>query len=163
MMMRLNRFLNLASRNIDPAELDARCKLLMESRVFSAVPDEELRMLATMFEEAAFATDDVLFRVGDPADHMFLIGEGLVDVQLKDGTVVNHLESGSVVGEYGMFGSHLRTATIVARRPTRGLKLDYQRFHRFLLAFPEAAVALLGDTVQRMTALMQDYSDKKVA
>jgi len=163
MMMRLNRFLNLASRNIDPAELDARCKLLMESRVFSAVPDEELRMLATMFEEAAFATDDVLFRVGDPADHMFLIGEGLVEVQLKDGTVVNQLENGSVVGEYGMFGSHLRTATIVARRPTRGLKLDYQRFHRFLLAFPEAAVALLGDTVQRMTALMQDYSDKKVA
>lgn len=160
MTMRLNRFLNLASRNIDPGELDARCKLLMGSRIFSAVPDEELRMLATMFEEAVFADGDVLFRAGDSANYMFLIGDGLVDVQLKDGTVVNQLETGNIVGEYGMFGSHLRTATIVARKPTRVLKLDYQRFHRFLLAFPEAAVALLGDTVQRMTALMHSMTTR---
>ena len=161
MTMRLNRFLNLASRNIDPADLDARCELLMDSRVFSAVPEDELRMLATMFEETAFAEGEVLFHIDDRADYMLLIGDGLVEVQLKDGTVVNQLDSGSVVGEYGMFGSHLRTATIVACKPTQALKLDYQRFNRFLLAFPEAAVALLGDTVQRMTALMQSMANRK--
>lgn len=54
MMSRLNRFINVMSRSIDPAELDARTKLLMESKVFSSVPDKELRMLATMFEEVLF-------------------------------------------------------------------------------------------------------------
>jgi hypothetical protein len=68
-----------------------------------------------------------------------------------------------VVGEFGMVGSHIRTATLIARQPTRLLKLDYQRFHRFLLAFPEAAVALLGDTVQKMTELIRSMKNRKIA
>lgn len=103
----------------------------------------------------------MICRAGETATHMFVIGAGRVDIQLEDGTVVNHLESGSVVGEYGMFGSHIRSATIIATQLTKTLKLDYQRFHRFLLAFPEATVALFGDTVKRMTDLMQSMEHKK--
>jgi hypothetical protein len=32
------------------------------------------------------------------------------------------------------------------------LALDYQRFHRFLLAFPECALALLKLTVGKLTS-----------
>ena len=84
-----------------------------------------------------------------------------MDFQLSDGTVVNQLENGSVVGEYGMFGSHVRTATLIARRPTRLLRLDDQRFNRFLLAFPESAVAMLGATVQKMTELIRSMKSRK--
>jgi CRP-like cAMP-binding protein len=48
-----------------------------------------------------------------------------------------------------MFGPS--TATVTARGATRALALDYQRFHRFLLAFPECALALLKLTVGRLT------------
>jgi CRP-like cAMP-binding protein len=44
----------------------------------------------------------------------------------------------------------VRTATLVARGPCRALALDYQRFQRFLLAFPESALALLKLTVKQL-------------
>jgi monoamine oxidase len=159
MMMRLSRFINVMSKTIDQDELQSRLALLRKSDVFSVVANDELRMLATMFEQVDFADGDVVCRAGDPATHMFLMRDGEFEVQLADGTVVNHLRRGSVVGEYGMFGAHVRTATLTARGASTTLTLDYQRFQRFLLAFPEAAVALLGDTVQRMTALMQTMAD----
>lgn len=163
MTHRLNRFLNLISRGIDPVELEARRTLLVESKIFSVVPEEELRMLATMFEPVSYEKDEVICRAGDPADHMFMIADGYVEVQLEDGMVVNQLMNGSVVGEYGMFASNVRTATLIARRPTRLLRLDYQRFHRFLLAFPESAVALLGDAVQKMMELTRSMKSRKLS
>lgn len=159
MMMRLSRFINAVSKTIDQEELQSRLALLRHSEVFSVVAEDELRMLATMFEQVGFADGDVVCRAGDPATHMFLMRDGEFEVQLADGTVVNHLQRGSIVGEYGMFGAHVRTATLTARGDSAALTLDYQRFQRFLLAFPEAAVALLGDTVQRMTAMMQTMAD----
>ena len=61
------------------------------------------------------------------------------------------IEPGGTVGEYGLFASSAsRTATLVARGETRVLSLDYQRFQRFLMAFPEALLALMTLTVDRL-------------
>jgi CRP-like cAMP-binding protein len=80
-----------------------------------------------------------------------------MEVRLSDGWVVAELGPGRVVGEYGifgpgMFGPGLRTATVVSRGKSRALALDYQRFHRFLLAFPECTLALFKLTVERLIA-----------
>jgi hypothetical protein len=45
-----------------------------------------------------------------------------------------------------------RTATVGSKGRGRVLALDYQRFHRFLLAFPECTMALLKLTVERLIA-----------
>ncbi len=153
MMMRLTRFINAISTNLDETELKARISLLNSSEVFSVVPADEMRMLATMFESVAFTDGEVICRVGDPATHMYVVSQGEVEISLEDGSVVSHLKRGSIVGEYGMFGEHVRLATLISRGVSLALKLDYQRFHRFLLAFPEASVALLGQVVRQMTNL----------
>jgi CRP-like cAMP-binding protein len=57
---------------------------------------------------------------------------------------------GGVVGEYGLFTSAERTATLEARGKTRVLALDYERFKRFLHAFPKSLFALTTLTVQRL-------------
>jgi hypothetical protein len=49
-----------------------------------------------------------------------------------------------------MFDNGRRSATIWASGSTRALVLDYQRFQRFLLAFPESMRALLDETVRRL-------------
>lgn len=48
------------------------------------------------------------------------------------------------------FEEIVRTATVVARVPTKLLTLDYQRFRSFRLAFPEAMLALMKLTVKRL-------------
>jgi hypothetical protein len=150
MTMRTTRFFNTLNATMSPPEIEMRLNVLRESEVFARVPANELRMLASMLEVQAFEAGQIICRVGDSATHVYIIADGEVAVRLADGAVVTTLRQGSVVGEYGLFGGQVRTATLVACRPSRLLAMDYQRFQRFLLAFPESALALLGVTIHRL-------------
>ena len=147
-MMRATRLFNLLSYTLPAAELRERIAVLADSDVFAAVPSRELTILATMFETIAFDSGDVLFRAGDKATQIYAIIDGELEVRTSGRT--DALRRGSVVGEYGLFGSRARDSTVVARNAGRALVLDYARFHRFLLAFPECSFALLKLTVERL-------------
>jgi monoamine oxidase len=148
-MMRATRLFNLLSNTVPPAELRERIAVLASSDVFGAVPSRELTILATMFEAIAFAAGDVLFRAGEKASQVYAIIDGELEIRTSDGRR-NRLRRGSVVGEYGLFGAGTRDSTVVALSAGRALTLDYARFHRFLLAFPECSFALLRLTVERL-------------
>jgi hypothetical protein len=150
MTMRTTRFLNTLTASMNHPDNEARLAVLRDSEVFAEVPPNELRLLASMLEPLTFAAGQVICRAGDPATHAYVIAEGTVEVQLRDGMGVMTLTKGSVAGEYGLFDSQVRTATLVATSPSRLLAMDYQRFQRFLLAFPEASLSLLGVTVKRL-------------
>jgi len=151
MLIRAARFFNARATSMDRPELDARLAVLRASELFASVPPSELGVLATMFEVEEFAVGDVLMRAGERASRVYTIASGEVEVRSPDdGHPVARLGRGGVVGEYGLFHDGVRTATVVALAPTRALSLDYQRFHRFLLAFPEAMLTLMRTTVERL-------------
>jgi len=54
MMMRATRLFNVLSANLTDESLDERIKILRKSEVFSVVPLNELKVLATMFEPREF-------------------------------------------------------------------------------------------------------------
>lgn len=148
-MMRATRLFNLLSNTVSPAELRERISVLGGSDVFGAVPSRELTILATMFEAVSFDAGDVLFRAGEKASQVYAIIDGELEMRMPDGRT-DQLRRGRVVGEYGLFGSGTRDSTVTALRAGRALALDYARFHRFLLAFPECSFALLRLTVERL-------------
>jgi CRP-like cAMP-binding protein len=148
-MMRATRLFNLLSNTVSPSELRQRITVLAESEVFAAVPSRELTILATMFEAITFESGEVLFRAGEKATHIYAIMDGELESRTPDGGI-DELRRGSVIGEYGLFGSGTRDSTVTALRSGRSLALDYTRFHHFLLAFPECSFALLRLTVERL-------------
>jgi monoamine oxidase len=151
MMLRAARFFNARSGAMDRPELEARLAVLRESEMFGAVSPSELGVLATMFEVEDFGAGRVVMRAGERATRVHVIASGEVEVRAPDdGRPVARLGRGGVVGEYGLFHDGVRTATVVALTATRVLSLDYQRFHRFLLAFPEAMLTLMRTTVTRL-------------
>ena len=150
MMRRMTRFFNLVSASVSGLEMKQRLDVLEDSEVFSVVPPSELQILAAMFEPMTFADAQIICRVGERATQVYAIAEGEIEVQLGDGSAILALKRGGVVGEYGMFGAHTRTATLISRGQSRVLALDYHRFHRFLLAFPESSLALFKLTVDRL-------------
>ena len=150
-MMRATRLFNLLSNTLSASELRERIAVLAASDVFAAVPSRELTILATMFEPITFEAGEVLFRAGETATQIYAIVDGEVETRTPDGRT-EELRRGSVVGEYGLFGSGTRDSTVIALRSGRALALDYARFHRFLLAFPECSFALLKLTVERLMA-----------
>lgn len=149
-MMRATRLFNAMSQSVGIDEIESRVALLANGDIFSTVPPNELRVLATMFEPVTFETGESLCEIGAPADRVYLIADGRVEVRLGDGTVVASHGRGGVVGEYGLFNSGKRTATVVALERTNAFALDYQRFQRFLLAFPESMYSLLRVTIGRL-------------
>lgn len=161
MVMRATRLFNVLSATMSPEEALERARMLRDGDVFSVVPPNELRILATMFTAREFSDREVVFREGDPATEVFAIVDGKMEVQLSDGWVIAKLGRGQVVGEYGMFGPGKRTETVVSSGPSKALALDYQRFHRFLLAFPESALALLRLTVERLIAQRSERRPKR--
>jgi monoamine oxidase/CRP-like cAMP-binding protein len=156
MMLRADRFFNMRGRGLSEARLRERLAVLGQSEVFAMVPSRELEVLATMFDLHDFADGEPICTAGEAATEMYILARGSAVLEIPGVPVDVRLAQGDVFGEYGLFGSGKRSATIRAKGPTVALVLDYQRFQRFLFAFPESMAALLKLAVQRLLAREAD-------
>jgi monoamine oxidase len=156
MMLRANRFFNMRGRSLSEAHLRERLAVLEQSDVFALVPSRELEVLATMFDLREFEDGDAICTYGEPATEMYILARGAGVLDIPGLPLAGQLGPGDVFGEYGLFGSGKRSATIRAAGPTVALVLDYQRFQRFLFAFPESMAALLKLAVHRLVAREAD-------
>ena len=156
MMLRANRFFNMRGRSLSEADMRERLAILERSEVFANVPSRELEVLATMFDLREFADGASICRYGDSATEMYILARGSGVLEIPGVPAAVRLAPGDLFGEYGLFGSGKRSATIRAEGPTVALVLDYQRFQRFLFAFPESMAALLKLAVQRLVARETD-------
>ena len=145
------RFHNAVSGRLGDAQLDERLGVLAMNAAFEDVPPRDLEAFASMLDERDHAAGDVLCRIGDTAEEVLIILEGRVTARLSDSARRSEMSRGDMVGELGLFGQQERTAELVVTSPCRLLVLDYERFRRFLLAFPEASLALLGSSITRLT------------
>jgi monoamine oxidase len=153
MLQRANRFFNVAGRDVDPAEALARVEVLAQSAMFESISAGDLKVLATMFERRNLADGEILCRAGEPADSVFAVASGEIDVYLRDvARPVARRVRGDIVGEYGLFLPGGRSATLRASGTTSVLSLDYEHFRRFLLAFPQSMLSLFGESVRRAQA-----------
>jgi CRP-like cAMP-binding protein len=79
---------------------------------------------------------------------MYILARGSAVLEIPGVPADIRLSRGDVFGEYALFGLGKRSAKIRAEGLTVALVLDYQRFQRFLFAFPESMAALLRLAVQ---------------
>ena len=150
MMLRANRFFNMCGRSLSDAHLRERLAVLEQSNVFAVVPARELEVLATMFDLREFDDGQSICTFGETATEMYILASGAATLEIPGVSLDVRLSPGDVFGEYGLFGSGKRSATVRAQGPTVALVLDYGRFQRFLFAFPESMGALLKIAVRRL-------------
>jgi CRP/FNR family transcriptional regulator, cyclic AMP receptor protein len=95
---------------------------------------------------------EVLFQTGDAPDGMFVLLEGSMDVVVGD-TVVEHSIRGAILGELALIDNSPRVATVIAREPSRLVKLDQRRFN-FLIQqnpfFATHVMKVLADRLRHM-------------
>ena len=129
----------------------ARRDALSRCAVFARIPGEALGVLAEMMDSESLRAGDTLFARGEPSERVYLVVQGQLSVFLEEGgQAVRRLGPGELLGEYGMFAGHTRTATVRAHEEAVMLSLGYERFRAFLLQFPEASLALLATSVRRL-------------
>lgn len=149
-MARASRFFNLRIAKVSQQELLERSHILAQCAPFREIDASELRLLATMLETRTLVDGEWLCRQGEHAAHVFIIKEGTIEVLREDSpSILAQIGPGDLSGEYGLFRNDVRSASLRASGLATIYTLDYQRFHRFLLAFPQASLALLRNVIKR--------------
>ncbi len=129
--------------------------------------DDVYASLVSAFERIEVAAGEVLIRQGDPADVLYFIVSGQMDVVIADAEGnplrLRRIGPGAVVGEIGYYLDQSRSATIVASQPSVLHRLTAEALTRMELESPAAAVAFhrfiarnLAERVVSMNALVQE-------
>lgn len=118
-----------ASKTFTPAELAAAFPL------FSGLSPEQREVLVLHFKPHSAAPGERIIRAGDPADALYLISEGEVEVTIG-GRRVNTRGAGEFFGEMALLSGNRRTADVTALDYSRFARLSGRDFRRFLKRYP---------------------------
>jgi len=149
---RVMRFHNAVSSTLAADELAGRLAVLRLNAAFDDVPERDLEALASMFEQRVVLEGERICVAGETATEVFMLVGGEAAIVLGDGKRVATIGRGHIVGELGLFTNRERNADVTALTECTVLALDYERFRRFLLAFPEAMMAILGASIDQLAA-----------
>jgi Flavin containing amine oxidoreductase/Cyclic nucleotide-binding domain len=151
-LKRAERLFNSASKSIDTNEVQACVDMMFRSPVFETIPAGDLRVLASIFSRLDVEDGHVLCQAGEKANCVYAVMSGTLEViEPVNGDIVARKSKGDVAGEYGLF-TPVRSATLRAVGATSVLQLDYAKFRKFLMVFPEAMMVLFGQSVRQHVA-----------
>ena len=121
---------------------------LRSSPFFAGLSDEDLARIAEMGEQVRFGEGEAIVEKGAQGDAMYLLLSGRAEVEV--GGRVHRPGPGQALGEMALFSKKRRTATAKALEPVEALRVAADGFHKFLLANPAVAVAVLEQVVERL-------------
>lgn len=119
---------------------------LAEIDLFRELPPDLRELVSELFQERAFEDDEIVFRVGDTSNHIFVVRFGAV-VLFTDtvGEVVAlkaRIEPGKLFGEVGVLQGTGRTLSARASGATTLLQLDGRSLLDLAGAYEELAFRL---------------------
>ncbi|MGA2719485.1 MAG: cyclic nucleotide-binding domain-containing protein, partial [Candidatus Acidiferrales bacterium] len=133
---------------------------LLRVPMFAGLPDDQLSWFIAHSEELRLKPGEAYFRQGDPADAMFVILEGQLQLRGEIGgeTVVFALKEGDVTGVLPF--SRMKQFTVGARVLTdsRVLRFPTSSFPELVQKMPELAqrlVGLMSDRIRETTRMEQ--------
>jgi len=134
--------------------------------LFASLDSRKLKLLAFSSDYLRFEAGEVLFSEGDPADSVYLINEGLVDIftgsgehEVKVATLGKH----GLVGEMAIFRNAPRSATIRAAGPVRVFKIDGHDFLRMVTEDRDAALTVMRILSEKLAATTDEYERLKAS
>jgi len=129
---------------------------LLKVPVFAGLPDEQIEWFVARAQDLQLKAGEMYFREGDPADAMFVILEGQIQVRGEIGgeTVVFVLTPGHVTGVLPF--SRMKQFTVGARALTdaRILRFPSAQFPDLIRTMPELTerlVGLMSDRIRETT------------
>jgi CRP-like cAMP-binding protein len=145
-------------------------ELFRQHPFLAVLTEEETRELLDQAHVQRLAAGDVVFRKDDPGDGLYGVLEGrvVVTVESAEGKelILNLFGPGEFFGEIALLDGKGRTATAVARDPSRLVFLGRAAFLPFLSERHETAVRIIGllcERLRRTTGLVEDSAFLSVA
>ncbi|MBM4133436.1 MAG: cyclic nucleotide-binding domain-containing protein [Nitrospira sp.] len=128
-------------RSEPPGSRPDTSALLASVELFRGLDQPTLRKLESEMTPVHVSAGEVLFRRGDPADSLYLVADGSLQVVFKraDDTeqVLGQIGIGGCLGEIALLANQPRSATVRAIMPSELLRLTKAGFDRFLVQHPD--------------------------
>ncbi|MFQ3581595.1 MAG: cyclic nucleotide-binding domain-containing protein [Chloracidobacterium sp.] len=151
----------------DPRPTTLAFAFLRECELFSSLSDLTLQALFLRGEVLNFEPGDDLFHIGDPANYLYVIKSGVVEIRrpvaegAKELTPVAYIAAGDVLGEVAMFTKSTRASA--ARLPGGGevFRISSENFHSVVAGFPDLALRLCFTFAQRLESTVRNMRKER--
>jgi serine phosphatase RsbU (regulator of sigma subunit) len=143
--------------------------IIRQVPLFSALPPEEIRYLATTLRQSELPAGEVLFLEGDVGDRFYIVLEGQVDIIKALGSeeqrLLSEKGSGDFIGEMSLlFPDGLRSASVRSHNQVKLLEMTHADFDALLHRQPLLALQILRELSLRMrdseNATVRDLQEK---
>ncbi len=144
-------------------QLQSRIDFLRNVRIFRKASHTELVHLASTLSDQIVHKGEKIICKGDVANNMFIIAKGRVKIHDGD-HVYNEVGRGHVFGEYSLFHTHTRTASVTTLETTYLLKLSQSDFKKLLNNSQDIQLSViesLVDTIAIQNELEKELAEKK--
>lgn len=131
-----------------------RVILLKNSQFFSSVKTEDLAIVAKVLEEESFSTGDIIFKLGDFGEQMFIVESGNIGISITDsgkpGDYVCVMQKGDCFGEMGLLDEQARSATAHVLEDSTLLVLSKEKLKTLISSYPELSLGMLKSLSLRL-------------
>lgn len=118
--------------------------------IFQELNENQITLLQPLFEPFSCQVGTVILQQGAPADALYLVIRGAVEMSFKpyDGNpiTVSHVEKGGLFGWSAVIGSERYTSSAIAIEDVEAFRIRGDELRKFCLEHPEAG----GDILERL-------------
>ena len=151
------------------AGMPADATFLSQIQLFTQLDDDERNVLAQVMQERKVEKGEVLFRLGDPGDSMFIVQTGAIELFVKDTAgqkiVLHTARPGDFFGELSLLDGGSRTASATGVEAGNLFVLDREDLLQLFRKRPDAALdmlAVMGRMTRKANALLRERVVKNV-
>ncbi len=141
-------------------QLKTRIDFLKNLRIFKKASENELADLASSLSDMVVHKDEGIICKGDIAQNMFIIAKGKVKIHNGE-HIYREVGKGHVFGEYSLFNTHFRTASVTTLETTYLLKISQEEFKNLLEKNPAIQLSIINSLVG--TIAIQNELEKELA
>ncbi len=147
------------SAAVSPASVPTPAQILAQSELFGVVDAAERDVLAQHFKAQRLQAGDTLVREGEPAEALFVLASGTVEVTVSEAgrtRVVGRMSPGASIGASGLIIGSSYGATATALTRINVFRLDREDISAAMKGHPALASALEALAARGLAALRGD-------
>ena len=132
--------------------------------IFKQVKKKYMVLLQPLFESYTCNAGATILQQGKPADYLYLILNGKVEISYKpyDGSsiTVSHVEKGGLFGWSAVVGSGKYTSSAIAIEAVEAVRVRGQDLRKFCVDHPEAGRDILERLAQAVSSRWKDANEQ---
>jgi CRP-like cAMP-binding protein len=128
--------------------------------IFKDLDEDLMELIKPLFERLSCQAGTIVFQQGTPADFLYFIITGKVEMSFKpyDGTpiTVSHVEKGGLFGWSAVVGSEKYTSSAIAIEEVKAYRVRGSELRKFCREHPEAGKDILERLADGVSSRWKD-------